>query len=134
MKLNRLFAALTLVNLALTAYLLVRTANPVQAASVAPVLRGKMLEIVDDQGRVRASIKLHPASVFQQTGRAIPETVMFRLIDEKGRPEVKIGASADGGGLGFVGAKDSTQVLLGAEGAESRLKLVVDGREQLWKP
>jgi hypothetical protein len=64
-----------------------------------------------------------------------PETVMFRLVDAKGRPEVKLGASEQGGGLGLLGASDSTQVVLQAEGADSSLKLKNrDGKQQLIKP
>jgi hypothetical protein len=99
---------------------------------------GRELEIVDEQGRVRASIKVHPAnSTFKmpdgKTG--YPETVMFRLIDSDGRPEVKLGASEQGGGLGLVGGFDSTHVILQAEGTDSSLKLTnKDGRQQISKP
>jgi hypothetical protein len=102
------------------------------------VLRGRSLEIVDDQGRVRASIKVHPADkTFKmpdgKTG--YPETVMFRLIDPNGRPEVKLGASEQGGGLGLVGDSDTTHVVLQAEGTDSSLKLTnKNGREQVIKP
>ena len=60
---------------------------------------------------------------------------MLRLIDAKGRPEVKLGGSEQGGGLGLVGESDSTQILLQAEGPDSSLKLTdKDGRQQLIKP
>jgi hypothetical protein len=137
MKMQRLFIALTLVNLGLLIFLLVQIQR-VEAESVTPVLRGRALEIVDEQGRVRASIKLHPAdpNFKMPDGKTgYPETVMFRLIDAQGRPEVKLGASEKGGGLGLVGSADSTHILLQAEGAESSLKLVSqDGRKQVIKP
>ena len=60
MKMQRLFMALTIVNLGLLMFLLAQLRR-VEADSVAPVLRGRELEIVDDQGRVRASIKVQPA-------------------------------------------------------------------------
>src|SRR5262245_40349380 len=137
MKMQRLFIALTIVNLALLIFLLLQIRR-VEADSVAPVLRGRTLEIVDEQGRVRASIKVHPADqTFKmpdgKTG--YPETVMFRLIDSKGRPEVKLGASEQGGGLGLVGVSDTTHVILQADGPDSLLKLTnKDGRQQLIKP
>jgi hypothetical protein len=137
MKMQRLFIALSIVNLGLLIFLLAQIRR-VEADNVAPVLRGRQLEIVDEQGRVRASIKLHAAdrTYKMPDGKTgYPETVMFRLIDSKGRPEVKLGATEEGGALGLVGGFDSTQVLLQAEGPDSSLKLVnKDGRQQVIKP
>ena len=58
---QRLLIALTLANLGLLLFLLTFAGKPAAADDPPAVLRGKGLEIVDDQGRVRASIKLHPA-------------------------------------------------------------------------
>ena len=146
MKIQRILIALTVVNLGLMVFLLtqirrveaVSPANGEVSATGASVLRGSSLEIVDDQGRVRASIKIHPGDPnFKMPDGKIgyPETVMFRLIDPKGRPEVKLGASVEGGGLGLIGETDATHLLLEAEGANSSLKLTnKDGRQQLIKP
>jgi hypothetical protein len=137
MKIQRLLIALTVLNLGITILLLAHMRRA-EADSVAPVLRGRQLEIVDEQGRVRTSIKLHPAdpSFKMPNGKTgYPETVMFRLIDAKGRPEVKLGASEQGGGLGLIGETDSTQALLQAEGSDCILKLTnKDGRQQVIKP
>ena len=137
MKANRLAIAVTVINLVILIFNLTHT-SPATADGVVPVLRGRSLEIVDDQGKVRASIKIHPADkTFKMPDGKIgyPETVMFRLIDAKGRPEVKLGASEQGGGLGIVGATDSTHLILQAEGADTSLKLTnKDGRQQLIKP
>jgi hypothetical protein len=137
MKTQRLAIALTVVNLIILIVLLAQI-RPATADGVAPVLRGRQLEIVDDHGRVRASIKLHPAdpNFKMPNGKTgYPETVMFRLIDANGRPEVKLGASEQGGGLGLLGASDSTHILLQAEGTDTSLKLTnKGGREQLIKP
>ena len=95
---QRLLIGLTVINLALLLIQFLPSVAPALATSAAPVLRGRALEIVDDQGRVRASIKLHAA----ETGKQIPETVVLRLIDAKGRPEVKIAGSEYGAGLSFV--------------------------------
>ena len=137
MKTQRLLIALTAINLVILMFTLAHS-RPATAEGVAPVLRGRALEIVDDQGRVRASIKLHPADKtykWPDGKTGIPETVMFRLIDENGRPEVKLGASVQGAGLGLVGNSDSTQIVLQAEGTDSSLKLTnKDGRQQLIKP
>ena len=150
MKIQRILIALTVINLGLTMFLLsqvrrVDARGPeagvgaaVEPGSPAPVLRGSSLEIVDDQGRVRASIKLHAADTKYKwpDGRiGYPETVMFRLIDGKGRPEVKLGASEQGGGLGLIGEFDSAHVILEAQGSETSLKLTTkDGKQQLIKP
>jgi hypothetical protein len=101
----------------------------------ADVVRGTALEIVDNRGRVRASIKVQPAETFKPTGRKYPETVVLRLIDPNGRPEVKIVASEEGGGLSFVGDSDATHVLLHADRAESSLRLTnTAGEERLIEP
>lgn len=78
---------------------------------------------------------MQPAETFKLTGKKYPETVILRLIDPHGRPEVKIVASEQGAGLSFVGDSDATQVLLAADGRESSLKLTnKDGRQQLVTP
>lgn len=137
MKTQRIGIVLTVINLVIL-MLTLSHLRPATADGVTPVLRGRALEIVDDQGRVRASIKLHPAdqTLKMPNGKTgYPETVMFRLIDANGRPEVKLGATEQGGGLGLIGVTDSTQVLLQAEGMESSLKLTnKNGRQQLIKP
>jgi len=147
MKIQRVLIALTVINLGLAMFLLAQIrrvdagsgeARGAEPDNVAPVLRGRELEIVDDKGRVRASIKIHPGDPkFKMPDGKIgyPETVMFRLIDPNGRPEVKVGASVQGGGVGLIGETDSTHILLEAEGADTLLKMTnKDGKQQLIKP
>jgi hypothetical protein len=137
MKTQRFATVLTVINLVILMLTLAHS-RPATADGVATVLRGRSLEIIDDQGRVRASIKVHPADkTFKMPNgkTGYPETVMFRLIDPNGRPEVKLGASEQGGGLGLIGESDTTHVLLQAEGTDSSLKLTnKNGREQIIKP
>lgn len=114
MRIQRLLIALTVVNLGLLLFLLLSHIRPALANSVAPVVRGRALEIVDDQGRVRTSIKVQPAATFKPTGKKYPETVILRLIDPNGRPEVKIVASEQGAGLSFVGDSGAPQVFVGS--------------------
>jgi hypothetical protein len=136
MKIQRLSIVLTVINLLLLTFSLAQF-HPTEAQGVAPVLRGRALEIVDKEGRIRASINVHPAgpSVPVPDGKIYPETVILRLIDPNGRPSVKLGASEQGSGLGLGGDSDLTYVVLKAEGASSSLKLTnKDGREQLLKP
>ena len=147
MKTQRILIALTVVNLGLMVFLLAQIhrvdargieGHGVEPGNPAPVLRGSSLEIVDDQGRVRASIKIHqgdPNYKMPDGKIGYPETVMFRLIDPKGRPEVKLGASVEGAGLGLAGETDTTYITLKSEGADASLKMTTrDGRQQLIKP
>jgi len=135
MKMQRFAVAITLVNLVILMFVLAAM-RPAMAQAVAPVLRGRSLEIVDDRGRVRASISVLPAGVSAHGDRS-PETVLLRLITERGRPSVKIAASEEAAGLSFAGptnAKD-TYIILEAKGVASSLKLRnEDGREQVVKP
>ena len=126
---------LTLVNLALLIFTLAQT-RPAVAEGALPVLRGRALEIVDERGRVRASLNVLPAGT-QPNGEAYAETVLLRLITERGRQSVKIGASERAAGVslaGPTGTKD-TYVILEAKGTASSLRLRnEDGREQIVKP
>jgi len=127
-----LLNGLTFVNLAILMLLLAHTALP-DAHGADPVLRGRALEIVDDQGRVRASIKIQPGGT--ANGQPYPETVILRLIDPNGRPSVKIASSEQGAGLSLVGEGDSTYVVLKAEEGTTSLKLIdKPGQERLIKP
>ena len=105
---TRFVTALTVVNLALLVFSLAQP-RAVVGQSVAPVLRGRALEIVDDRGRVRASITVFPAdpNVKMPDGTTgYPETVLLRLINSKGRPNIKIDASEVGSGVMVGGESD----------------------------
>lgn len=135
MKIQRLLIALTLVNLALVIFTLAQ-ARPAAAEGALPVLRGRALEIVDERGRGRASLNVLPAGT-QPNGEAYAETVLLRLITERGRPSVKIGASEQAAGMSLAGPTNTkdTYVILEAKGTASSLRLRnEDGREQIIKP
>lgn len=135
MKTQLVALVLTVINLGLVAFLLFTQRGSPLVDDAATVVRCRALQIVDEQGRVRAGISVLPPSVFKPTGKAYPETVILRLIDAKGRPEVKIAASEEGAGLGFVGASDETQVKLEAQGPECSLTLTNKaGKQQVVKP
>src|SRR5215467_14460554 len=91
---------LTALNLAVLVLGIAQQLRPAFAQSDVQVLRGRGLEIVDDQGRVRASITVLPAGK-STSGDPHSETVLLRLITERGRPTVKIGSSEPGSGLSF---------------------------------
>lgn len=135
MKTQQFSIVLIAVNLGLLAFLLLTRHSSGSQADIAAVIRCRAFQVVDEQGRTRASISVLPAEVFKATGKAYPETVIFRLIDAKGRPEVKIVASEEGGALGFVGESDETQVKLEAIGGESSVVLMnKDGKRQQITP
>jgi len=71
-------------------------------SDVAGVLRCRELLIVDEHGKNRAQIAVFPAYT-NKDGETHQETVLFRLIDQNGRPGVKIGASVNGTGVSFAG-------------------------------
>ena len=135
MKTQRLLVVLTVVNL----FLLLAVLGPVRAAvdeGVAPVLRGRALQIVDAQGRVRASLGVLPAEA-QPNGEISAETVLLRLITERGRPSVKIGASERSAGLSLAGPTNTrnTYIVIEANGTTSAMRMRnEDGREQIIKP
>ena len=135
MRMQRFAMAITMLNVILLMITLVTFARirPVAAKDVAPVLRGSALEIVDAQGRVRASITVEPPVTMNS--RTYPETVLLRLSDPKSRPVVKITATEEGSGIGL-----SDDGRGGVEVSSTRhkgnfLKIVSrEGREQVIKP
>jgi hypothetical protein len=137
MKAQRIAIGLTVLNLLILAYTLFR-ASPAAPAEVAPVLRARALEIVDENGRVRAMIRVFPASPnakMPDGTTGYPETVLLRLIDSKGAPNVKIAATEDGSAVSLGGESNPTNVQLLARGASTSVKLVnKDGQQQVIKP
>lgn len=137
MKHQRLLIVITVFNILLLVIAVSQT-RAVVAGRVAPVLRGRALEIVDDKGRVRASITVLPGDPhFKMPDGTIgyPESVLLRLISPEGRPNVKLGASERGSGLGLGGESDPTYVQILSQGPVTSIKLTnKDGREQLIKP
>jgi len=135
MKGQRLLILLTLVNLGVLAVTLA-TMRPAVADGVPPVLRGRALEIVDDQGRVRASLSVLPAGTSAH-GDRFPETVLLRLITERGRPSVKISTSEEAAGVSLAGPTNTkdTYVILESKGQASSLKMRSEsGREAIVAP
>jgi hypothetical protein len=134
-KFQRLTIIHTAFNLILLAFGLPHL-RPAVAQGVVPVLRGRALEIVDGQGRIRAEIKALPAQPTLKrpdgtTGYL--ETVQLRLISSQNSPYVKLGTTEDGAGLVLGGEKGYTQLL--SRGTDPFIKIVTkDGRERTIKP
>jgi len=128
--------ALTGLNLVFLLMAVALQLHPAFAQADPPILRGRALEIVDGQGRVRASINVLPPGRTPD-GEETPETVLLRLNTERGRPSVKIGSSEPVSGLSFSGptGTSDTYVILQAKGNASSLKLRnEDGRERIVAP
>jgi len=138
MKTQKFMIALTIANAGMLLFSLAQP-RPTAAQDVAPVLRGHALEIVDDQGRVRAEIKVFPAQPnlkMPDGTTGYPETVLLRLNDSHNGPHVKLATTEDGSGL-VLGGKTGTNAYtqLSSRGADPLIKIVnKDGREQIIKP
>lgn len=133
---NALIGALVLTNIGFVGFQFVHPQIE-QAAAVAPVLRGRALELVDDRGRIRAEIKVTPAqpTVKMPDGTTgYPEAVLFRLINSQNGPDVKMTATEDGAGLALGGDSGYVQIL--TRGANPPFIKIVnkDGRQQIIKP
>lgn len=124
MKREMVLTALTVTNLALLVGLGLSQAVPAVAQGGPGILRGSGLEIVDGEGRLRATITIQPPA------DGVTETALLRLMQPNGQPAVKIGASLTGAGLSFVGGDDQSYVILDADKAETRLKMVEPGGRQ----
>jgi hypothetical protein len=125
----RFLVVLAVLNLALLVFLLTDMRLSIGQQGVRlwtnadrSVLRGRALEIIDDEGRVRAAINLHPAD--QAT--SYPETMIFRLIDQNGRPSVKLSNSERGGLLALVSDAEGNYVQLSGR----EIAVTKDGQRQ----
>lgn len=133
MKTQRVAIGLTLVNLGLLIFLLAQLGNA-GAQNVAPVLRGRGLEIVDSQGQVRAEILVHgPETV---NGKTYPETVLFRMATAQRAPLMKLTVSEEGSALGLSDDSQPGGIELRANRNKGNYVKVVnsDGHEQTIKP
>jgi hypothetical protein len=127
MKIQRLVIGLTVVNaLAMLAFWSQMQAAAAQA--VPDMLRARGLEIVDDRGIVRAQIIVQPND----------GGVLVRLIDQQGKPLVKLGAGKDGSALMLTGdpvRNDWSGIQVLARPGASTLRLLhPDGKERVIKP
>ena len=137
MKTQRILFVLTFVNLGL---LLWQTIHPLGTAveKIAPVLRGRELQLTDDRGRVRAEIRVlpHDPAVKMPDGTTgYPETVLLRLMDSQGRPNVKIAATEDGSAVSLGGNSNPTHIQILSRGDRPLMKIVNrDGTERTIQP
>jgi hypothetical protein len=100
MKTQRLAIALTVINLAL---LLLSAGFTGRASSqiVEPVLRGRSLELVGDDGVIRTRLEVKPDG-----------TVLLQLFDQNGIVRAKLGAGEHGSGLFLADESNETGIQL----------------------
>lgn len=123
MKTQLLAIALSVINLGLLFFILTQ-AKPSAAESVAPVLRAQAIELVDDQGQIRAQFNLEPDG-----------EVIFRLRDATGAVRVKLGAGEDGSGLLLLdeATEPGVHILVNPTGATLTLT-GQEGQQEVIKP
>ena len=133
---TRLALALTIANALMLGLIAIGVLTRPIVSGEARVVRTNALEIVDSQGRVRASLGVMPEDpnvTFE--GRVYPETVLLRLMDPAAGPDVKLAVNRDGGGLLVGGGSAPSYVQIGADARSGWVKLVTnDLREQTIRP
>ena len=77
MKGQRMLVLLTLANLGIMMFQLFRESGLAEAGSAATILRARGLEIIGDQGKVRASIHILPAGPSRGPSGAITKDGKF---------------------------------------------------------
>jgi hypothetical protein len=93
-------------------------------AETAPtVLRAQLLELVDESGTKRATLKVEPEGA-----------VVFRLMDEDGTIRVKLGAGRDGSGLLLANEKTEPGVHLLATRTKTWVALQRDSKRRVIRP
>jgi hypothetical protein len=107
MSVPGLAAALTAVNFGLLSLGLTRVMEK-SPAPPEPVIRARVLELVDQRGQVRSRLNVEPSG-----------EVVFRLLDQRGTIRVKLGAGEDGSGLVLLDGDTEPGVHLVARRAAS---------------
>ena len=134
MKSQRLFmAGLVITNLVLLGHHFAQ-GKPEQSKDVAPIVRARAFEIVDEHGRIRAEIKVRPAQPdfkMPDGTTGFPEAVQLRLFSSQGGPNVKLGTTEGGAGLVIGGESGYVQVLSRGTNLPFVKIVTKDGREKL---
>jgi hypothetical protein len=127
MKSQRFVMAFTLVNsvLLLTSLVLfVAQSRPTSAKGIPPVLRAHALELVDENGEVRAQFTVEDSGVG-----------VLRLRDETGTIRVKLGADQEGSGLLLLNDETEPGIQMLADSTGTTVTLTAkDGAQQVIVP
>jgi hypothetical protein len=132
---TRLLTALTIVNLVILLVVVFLISSSSKSDGIPTVVKARAFELVDEQGRVRAEIKVLPAEPdfkMPDGSKGYPETVILRLIDSRGGPNVKISATEDGSGLVLGGDSGYVQILSRSKNPSVKLH-AKSGKEQFIK-
>ena len=130
---TRLLTALTIVNLVILLVVVFLISSSSKSDVLPTVVKARAFELVDSNGKIRAEIKVLPAEpdVKMPDGtKGYPETVILRLIDSKGGPNVKLSATEDGSGMVLGGDSGYVQVLSRSKNPQIKLASK-DGKEQV---
>ncbi len=138
----RTVTALTLANFGMLAFVIFNEVRPAEASAPLTTIRARALEIVDGQGKLRASLQVIPAGpairpdgTAIRNGKTYPEAVVFRLIRPDGRPSVKLATSEQGSGLDLSGGADPTYIVLSADRGNASVTLTnKNGRRKVLQP
>lgn len=123
MKIYALIIALTAVNIAVLIVVLTGAAAGAPDA-VPSVVRAQRIELVDEDGRIRARLSTEPGG-----------EVVFRLIGSNGDIRVKLAASDDGSGLVLLDESTELGVHILAERTGTFVKLRGENnRERILEP
>jgi len=132
---TRLLTALTIVNLVILLVVVFLISSSSKSDGIPTVVKARAFELVDANGKIRAEIKVLPAepnATMPDGSKGYPESVILRLIDSGGGPNVKISATEDGSGLVHGGDSGYVQVL--SRGKNPSVKLhAKSGKEQFIK-
>jgi hypothetical protein len=130
---TRLLTALTLVNLVILLVVVFLISSSSKSDVVPTVVKARAFELVDANGKIRAEIKVLPAepnATMPDGTKGYPETVILRLIDSQGGPNVKLAATEDGSGMVLGGDSGYVQVLSRSKNPQIKLSSK-DGKEKV---
>jgi len=115
---RRLILVLTAINV-LVAALSILHSGRVAAAGAPETLRARAIELVDQQGRVRAQLNV------ESNGEAV-----FRLRDSQGEIRVKLAGGGDGSGLVLLDGSTEPAIHMLAKGGGPSVTLTGKGGQR----
>lgn len=127
MKIQRWAIALSILNfvmLLIALFFFLSPSQPAEAKEMSPALRARSLELVAEDGTVRARINIEDDGA-----------VVFRMTDEEGNIRMKLGASEDGSGLVLLNNSTEPGVHLLANSTGTTVTLTTkDGQQEVIAP
>lgn len=130
---TRFLTILTVANLVVLLVVVFLISSSSKSDVVPTVVKARAFELVDSNGKVRAEIKVLPAEPdikMPEGTKGYPETVILRLIDSQGGPNVKLSVTEDGSGMVLGGDAGYVQVLSRSKNPQIKLASK-DGTEKV---